>query len=61
MRAVGQWSDLVVLSGESVGPHPVGVIGVLTATVATLVAGVLGKIFNNRETPAGTHLCNKNT
>ena len=54
-------SDLIVLSGEGVGPHPVGVVGVLTATVATLVAGVLGEIFHDRETPAGTHLCNKNT
>ena len=54
-------SDLIVLGGESVGPHPVGVIGVLSATVATLVAGVLGEIFDNRETLAGTHLCNKNT
>ena len=61
MRAVGQWSDLIVLSGKSVGPHPMGVIGVLIATVTTFVAGVLGEIFNNRETPAGTHLCNKNT
>ena len=61
MRAVGQWSDLIVLSGESVGPHPVRVIGVLIATVTTLVAGVLGEIFNNRESLASTHLCNKNT
>ena len=49
-------TDLIVLSGESVGPHPVGVIGVLGATVATLVARVLGEILHNRETPAGTHL-----
>ena len=50
---------LVVLGGEGVGPHAVGEVGVLFATVAALVALVFGKVLHNGKTGGSRHVCNK--
>ena len=44
------WNYLIVLGGEGVAPHAVGVVGVLLAAVAASVARVLGEVFYNGQT-----------